>query len=438
LPQVDVNIPGEQGTLPILYPFLDGKFDVLNKIISHSSYDPTFNSIMVSGFHLPKLEDYLTIQGKSGDINLINAYEESKLFGLKFDLDGCIPLSNLSTHEYGCLTFDGYFNAMGIIAVNDSYNQFYSKVVSESMIPSWASQAFVNVKESLHFSASVFDPGAYYDRVKRGEAVIIPSGWDDHSIAFVFHKDTLYRCNRGDESDSIHGIEEFKITKPENINVKLIDFMIEAEGEPHYLQHELINILGLQKIGMVENPTQVAGNCVWTSLETAVEAAFISNFLELGVDHHMAHQLAKNSFLVWEEYDLTTTLKEVIDHKDVFIAAEIYDDLLIRSLEMHHDPLNVNDIQRGIFALNALNNKDFFEMTKGDKTVTQEYLDFLKACDDYQKVMPASTIDLNDVIADTFINTFEQVFASSTPSASVMMMNNMLHALVPESTEHYI
>lgn len=487
VPQVDVNIPGEQGTLPILYPFIDGKFDILNKILNHSSYDATFNSIMVSGFNLPKLEEYLMIHGKPGDINLINAYEESKLFGLKFDLDGCMPLNTLSTHEYGCLTFDGYFNAMGIIAINDSYNQFYSNVISQSTIPTWASQAFVNVKESLHFSASVFDPAAYYDKHKRGDAVIIPSGWDDHSIAFVIHKDTLYRCNRGDESDSIHGIEEFKITKPENINVTLIDFMIGAEGESHYLQHELINILGLQKIGMVENPTQIAGNCVWTSLETAVEAAFISNFLDLGIDSNTAHQVAKSTFLVWEEYDLTTTLKRIIDHKDTFIAAEVYDDLLIRSFEMHHDPFNVNDVQRGIFALNELDNKDFFKqfdqeigrlvhkfdpqqadkisymnaysstyydyvmswtdifnyrMTKEDKQQAKEYLDFLKACDDYQKEMPLSTINFNEVITNGFVNTVESLFEPNIPynviPTPMAMMSNMLQALVPESIEHYI
>jgi|GEM_PF-3792232 len=420
-PQVDVNIPSAMGSSPIWYAFTHEKYNTLNDILNHDSFDPTFNRILLRAYNLPELHDYLIHHDKLGDSNLVNIYDKSKLFGLKFDLGGCMPLNILTTHEYGCFVFDGYYKEMGVVALADSYNQFYSKVISQSLIPTWASQAFVDIKESLIFSASTFEPASYYNKMMRGEMVIIPSGWDKHSITFVIHNDSLYRCNRGDESDRIHGIEEFKITKLSNLNIELIDHMLSSEGTSKFLQYGLIDILGLQKIGMVENPTQLAGNCVWTSLETSVEAAFISHFLNLGIEKDGAHQIAKESFLVWEEFDLTYTLKEVIDHKDVYKAADIYDDLLIRSLETHHDPLNEYDVQRGIFVLNELDNK----------TVVIEYPDFSKACANYPSVASSLSIDNNVVLDNSFIEAFEQVFA---PYALI----DINHALLLESTEHFM
>lgn len=484
-PYIDVNIPSIAGHPPILYAYLIEQNEIIDKIISHPSYDPTFNRVLLSTYNFPKLDNYLVNHGKSGDENVINAYKGFKLFGLKYDLDGCMPLTKLQTHQLECLDHAGYFNDLGAAAMVDSYNQFYSKVIAESMIPTWANQAFVNVQESLNFSATVFDPKAYYDKIMRGELVIVPSGWDGHSISFVFHNDRLYRSNRGEHSDEIHGIDEFIITKPANLTVGLIDFMLQGQGDSTPLQFELIEILGLQKIGMVENPTQIAGNCVWTSLETAVEAAFISSFKNLNIDDYSSHTYAKQSFLIWEEYDLTYTLKEVIDHKQTYIAADVYDDMLIRALETHHDPKNEHEIQRGVLALNELSNKavsDTFynyigywvqkydpyntygisymkpyashysysnwQMTPEQKKYAKEYLDFLKACDDYQKTLTSQSININDVLGDSIIDGFDSIFPRTLPTPikepSLFVPNTPLvpeiipQNLFAQSNEHFM
>ncbi len=482
VPQIDVNTPSTQGATPIWRAFVDDKFDVLNKIINHPSFDPTFTRILLNEYNLSDISKYLIAQGKIGDATLVNAYDESKVFGLKFDLDGCMPFDNIISHDFDCFSFEGYYRKQGAIALADSYNQFYFNVIEKSELPSWASQAFVSVKEAVDFAANVFDPATYYDKVKRGELVIIPSGWERHAISFVIDKDTLYRCNRGDESDGIHGIEEFKITKSSNLNIELISQMLNWQGESKYLQYDLIDILGLEKIGMVENPEQITGNCSWTSLETSVEAAFVSTFMTLGLDNSTAHQIAKQSFIQWEEFDLTYTLKDVIDHKEMFIAANIYDDLLIRALETHHNPNNEHDVQRGFFSLNELNNEAVFEkfdqdigqmvnkyapfqvsqisfmdaysasyydylmsgldfnnhrMTKDEKLFAQEYLDFIKACDNYKSKVASLPMDIHDIIMNSFIDGVEAVFSPSVPTSPAMMMNNhLVTLLVPESTEY--
>jgi hypothetical protein len=424
VPGIDVNIPAANGATPIWYAFEYGNAALLNKIMNHSSFDPTFTQMLLKEYNLLELSGYLVSQGKGGDVTLVNAYSESKLFGLKFDLGGCMPLDNFLKHEYECFSFDGYYRNKGAIVLADSYNQFYSNVIENSEIPSWAGQAFISVKEAVDFSASIFDPAAYYEKMKRGELLIIPSGWEEHAITFVINKDTLYRCNRGDESDGIHGIEEFKITKLSNFNVELIEQMLNWQGESHYLQYDLIDILGLEKIGMVENPAQAAGNCVWTSLETSVEAAFISTFKELGIDNNTAHQLAKQSFIEWEEFDLTYTLKKVIDQKEMFIAADIYDDLLIRALEAHHNPNNEYDVQRGLFSLNELNSEVEFAL------VNQP---FVAACNEYKSKIATLPIDINDVMMNSFIDGFEAVFSPSIPTSPVMILNHTM-----ESTEHIL
>jgi hypothetical protein len=333
------------------------------------------------------------------------------------------------------------------------------------------------VNEAVNFSANIYDPSAYYSKINHGDLVIIPSGWDGHSIVFVVHGNQLYRCNRGDMSDGIHGVEEFIISKPENLTVDLIDYMLAAEGTSKYLQFDIIDILGLQKTGEIVNPTQITGNCVWTSLETGIEASFVTTFMGQGLSSDLAHRLAKDSFLVWEEYDLTSTLVEVIDNKDVYIQTELYDDLLIGALGTHHDSQNEGDVQRAIMIIDELDVPIVFErfnqdigdimykydpqayshiapmksdsfsyfdcfvswfdvfhlrLTKSEYQTAKEYIDFFQACDNYMKTANMTAISIHDVVDATYSHDLEQVFRHVEPMPTLMTQPLIMDPLILE------
>ncbi|MGD9590968.1 MAG: ankyrin repeat domain-containing protein, partial [Candidatus Berkiella sp.] len=321
-PSVDVNIPNNYGLAPAYFAHKYNRLPMLDSIIKHPTFDLEFNLVIVNDLEKYEYKNYLHSINTSS-LPFLDAYQQAKLFAMKYEFNECLTFKHVDNHHFHCFEMKGYANRLGAIGMADSFGNFYDIIVSNSHLPSWAQSAFVSVNEALEFCATIFEPSVYYQRYQLGELVIIPSGWDRHSIVFVVCDDKLYRCNRGDMSDGVHGIEEFVITKPDKFTVNVFDHMLQASGTPDYLQNQIIDILGLQKIGEVVNPTQIMGNCVWTSLEAGLEASLLSNFLNSGVENSEAHLLAKQSFSVWEEFDLSYTLKTAIDNVDVLNYYEI-------------------------------------------------------------------------------------------------------------------
>ncbi len=481
IPTIDVNIPNHEGLTPVYFAFTDKQWDVLESILTHPNYDATFNNIALSVFDLNALHNYLDQHVNDPHPDILEAFHIAKLFGFKFDFNGCLPLTQLhDTHQHACFPYGGYSNRLGAYAMADSYHQFFDTIINDSHIPLWAYQAFVTVNDSLTFSANIFDPKSYYNKIVLGETVIVPTGWDGHSIVFVFHQDKLYRCNRGENSDGIHGIEEFIISKPTNLTESMISHMLTIKGTPQYLQYDIIDILGLQKVGEIENPTQIAGNCVWTSLEAGLEASLLANFMYQGVDSHTAHKLAKDSYNLWKEFDLTYTLKDAIEHQELLLENEIYDDILIKMLENHHNPTTELDIQNAIVALYELDKPSVFEtfdqeigqilikynphssntisymqmytpsysdyltywlskspLTLQEQIKAKEYYDFLKACDDYQQKNGHTVINLDEIINVSFSNSLDNLFnnilsdTTQTASFKPSPVTPFLSTLIP-------
>ena len=441
---VDVNLPSNYGLTPLILAYLDDEWQTIDSIINHPTYDATFNYLILADKAAYDLLCYLEAQEKQGDLDIIEAFEAVKLLGLRYELDGEFSFSN---YDMLVFEFEGYGNQQGINAFNHAYQDYYDNIISHAVLPDWAGHVFATVYESIAFSAATFDAEAYLSRYLDHNPVLIPSGWDEHSIEFVLHGDRLYRCNRGYLGDEKYGIEEFIITKPENITADLIDFMLAANGSPDFLQHDLINVLGLEKVGQVETQPQLVGNCVWASLEAGFEALLITSLLETGLDSDSAHLLAKQNYLIWENYDLMLGLNELIQYEDILIENELYDNLLLQVLESSHDAANVYDVEKGKLILDILTepehyslfdqaigqyvnqydlfsfqqisymeeyetdlgNWDWLMNTTGAHALTlpadiyekgNEYYQFLLACDSYDTSLNQTVLSLNDLFAD--------------------------------------
>lgn len=448
MPSVDVNIPVNE--IPPIY--ISDDLKNIEKIVKHPSFDPTYNLVLLDSTSQINLKNIIHANHSNIDQGIIDSYHQAKILGMKLDYDGCFNFKNLNDHQYSCFDFEGYSNEAGVKAFSNSYNYFLNHVISLTNIPSWSFEAFTIIQSSLNFAATVTDPDMYLSKIQSGDLVIIPSGWDEHSICFVIHNNKLYRCNRGDQSDGVHGIEEFIITKQEGLTHKLVQQMLEAKGEPDLFHKDVLDILGLQKIGEIENPEQTAGNCVWTSLEAALEASFVDLFMQNELDSPIAHYYGKQVFHLWEEYDQLMEIVNLIEHKDVLVKSEIYDDLLIKALQYNHQADNPFDVQKGSIILSQINEpifNDAFKLEIGDKVNlfypgyynnisyisdyqpasyydyakswvyymssksknefnhAKEYYDFLVACDNFREKNELSVIDLRDVINDSAIQSLE-------------------------------
>ena len=366
LPSVNVNLPMNDvmekfsGIAPIMFMIMDNKYTIIETLKAHPTFDAEFNTALIekAGFI-----DYLNAHPLINHSDVLDAFHFAREFGHKFDIGGCYTMAAFQAYPPQCFSFEGDFNEIAVQYLVNAYDPFYHEVILQSQLPPWGAMAYQQVYDAIHFTAehTNFIAEDYYQRAISGEMVIIPSGWAAHSIYFVIDGDRLYRANRGDLSDGIIGIDEFRITQPDHLSPYIISYMLIAEGEPDFLQEDMVDMLGLSLLGQVETPSQQVGNCAWTSAETAVEAAFISSFINQGIDSEDAYSLAKGTFLLWEDYDMSHALIYLIEESALFIEQGIYDDLLINAITAHHDASNAGDVYRGVVILDQLSEPTVME-----------------------------------------------------------------------------
>lgn len=374
LDNVNVNIASFDGLSPLILSYADGKWEIVESITNHPTFDPTLNHILMLGSELDELVDYLNDKGLVGDLDILAAITEIKLLGLRYEFDGGFELNALSEYQLEPFGFEGYGNWSGIKAFARAYADYIAEVVGENKLPSWANELLLRMNDVFQHSASTKDPNDFYAKYLAGEPVLLTSGWDEHSISFVLHEDKLYRCNRGELGHDLYGVQAFLITEPENITVELFDIMLEAVGTPDYLQYDIIPLLGLVEVGGIEIPHQIVGNCVWASLEAAQQALSVSILLDMGVPWDDAITITQQSHDNWKQFDLEYSLNKVIQLQDILTENQIYDDLLIRVLDEHHDANDQHEIQRGVMILNEITQPELYDVF--DESIGQHLVQY--------------------------------------------------------------
>lgn len=360
--ELDVNLGDTDFLTPLEMSFYLDHKGLVDPIIQHGSFDVNYACLLLAGSELTELYDYLLMQDFEIDFDLIEAFLSVKLLGLRFEYDDCFTLSQLDDYQQQCFSFEGYGNLSGKQAFSYSYESFFDAIVSESELPDWVHHVFSLVGDVMHFAAATQDPQAYVDEYHKNQPVLVVSGWDGHSISFVLYGDLLYRCNRGELAHDTHGVEIFHISNSDAINYELINIMLKAEGDPEFLSNELIELLSLSKLGGFEIPHQIVGNCVWANLEGGLEALIHASLVQQGVDMQTALILAEQSYELWQEYDHHLAITDVISHADILMENNLFDDLLLRVLDDHHDAANPYDVILGQSILETLVQPDHYEV----------------------------------------------------------------------------
>tara|TARA_R110002110_G_scaffold415856_1_gene658391 strand:- start:33822 stop:35645 length:1824 start_codon:yes stop_codon:yes gene_type:complete len=410
LPEVDVNIASYDEFTPLLESYFYGNEQTTSAIIQHPTFDSTYNILMISEYYDDEFLQDMKNLGVYADEDIIEAFHLAKLLGHRYDLGGTFSFANLD-YSANYFSYEGYSNNLSVAEFTRSYEYFLSHVVLTSTVPSWANEALISALDALQFQDSNTDAALFHERFVSGQSVILASGWNGHAVEIVLHQDRLYRCNRGDQSDGVHGIEEFMITKPNNLTLEILDIILEASGPPTFLQHDLVEILGLEKIGEIENPEQIAGNCTWTSLEAGLEALILTNLLENSIDADTAHSFAKQAFELWEEFDMTHGLEEFISHSDILIGNSFYDELLADIFNTLDTTQSEFDFSRQAIIYDELLKPEFSDLY--DELVGQYVEQYVPLYDSiYDNYMENTSIEHADYIAGKhyyeFINAYNE------------------------------
>lgn len=471
---VDVNVPSIKRKTILEFAFDQGYFDDVEQIMTHPSFDPNYYQIIARESESVGFYEYF--KSKNFDTNplILETFEQARLFGFQYDFKGCFKLDGLMDHQFNCFRFEASSKTRGVERFFEDFNLYFESIVSQVALPDWAFSAFNHVLLALKFAMTDFEPLHYYEKIVQGDLVYMPSGWFRHAVDFVFYQDTFYRCNRGKHSDGIHGIEIFQITKMDSLDLALVHKLMKEEFQPEFIQTHLVDILGLVKIGDVVNPKQVAGNCRWTSMEAGLEASLIAAFVNEGLPFNDAQALAKRNFNTWETFDLDRKFKDVLDHKGTLLEQGIYDDLLVKILTYHHNPLDENNLKRGVHIFHELVEPSVFEafdalfgrlilqyapnahheinylapyrsihpqqprmmLTQKETNLADKLFQFMKACQDYEQInqFSSDSLQMEDIFnsailsLETLFPTIDNALAARSDNITAVYTGVSLHS----------
>ena len=359
-PQVNVNINDNYGYSALALAYLDEQHAMIKDIIHHPSFDATFNIIQAVDGAMPELKNIIEAEGLYADPIIYNAWHEMKLYGLRYDFNSTFTLEQYTPYN-AVFNYEGYTNEYGIIDFHAAVLDYYETIALNEKLPAKTHEAYAAAIESLSLSSDLVSAQQFYEQWQSGEAILLTSGWDGHSIVFVIQEDRLYRCNRGEYSYENQAIQEFIIHNTDAFSPDIIEILLEGAGSSYYCQHELIDILQLEQTGYIEMPMQIAGNCVWTSLEAGLYSLFKTHFVSLGFDNDHATEQAQQLFDSWENHDLINSLNHIKNQSDFYIEQHVYDDMLINALQTHHDSNSPTDRQIAQIVISEIFGNDLLQ-----------------------------------------------------------------------------
>jgi hypothetical protein len=319
-----------------------------NKVVAHSIvHHPEFDgdSVAYRAFAANKLDILNYLQSEDINMPMTKTMLIAKMLAHRFSLDGEIKL-NIDSREF-YIELEGHHNKITTLECYLSFKEYVENLKKLPTLPEYY-EAYLRTLEALQFAAHEnINSKLYMDKLYETYLsevpfpLFIPSGWEGHAVGIVIYGDTLYKCNRGEGSDSEHGIVAYNIGNFQGFDAALFDALLTSQGSSDFIQVELDEILNLTEIGRYDAAPQTVGNCAWYSIIESVHAILLAQVGPL---------VAGNIYKDWQDFDLTNSLAQ-LQSIGTDSANEVLDTILTDILLSQHDAKDSNHIER---ALNIL------------------------------------------------------------------------------------
>ena len=154
------------------------------------------------------------------------------------------------------------------------------------------------------------------EKIKRGETVIFPTGWEGHATMLVFAKNHVYKCNRGEGSKGSSGIAIYEMTKTdylEEVLQALRDGADKPENKKLFTQ-DMDPLLGLVPLVCFSMKPQKVGNCSKASNNAAFLAILFEEALHICGDPYQAGIYAKKVYKAYTHQHRISVLSKELEN----------------------------------------------------------------------------------------------------------------------------
>jgi len=360
LPDIQVNLESAFSTKLSVYEvaLFTGHEDIAKLVVAHPSFNG--DSAAINSIIFNTNLAYQFLEENHVEKPYADTWVLLKLTGHRYDLYGEVHVSapyydtvSLTGLENNFTTSEIYQSLVTYIADQSSKIEVLPPIL-EHLVDTYALANDVSKSPEERYEVYL----SLNEQLGKN-TLLIPSGWSQHSICVVLHDTQLYICNRGYGSDQAHGIVEYEITHPEMITPALLDTLYDPFLQTKdFIMEEIYSSLGLIELNCFEMPIQVVGNCAWTSTEAGIYATLIAEYQDYDYSPEEAASLAYDFYQNWVEFDYSYGIDSVISQHQILEELQVYDCLLEKILDCHHDGSNPVEVQLALSILVELDDPE--------------------------------------------------------------------------------
>lgn len=331
---------------------------IANAVIHHPQFDGDL--VAFRAFNLKQIDVLNFLVSHQVNMPMTKTLLTAKMLAHRFSVEGEVNI--FPEGKSLSISLEGHFNQMTAVESYLSFQAYVDYLKKQPQLPIYF-EAYTHTLEALQFAAtSGTNAKAYldkfYENLLSDHAVplFVPTGWSGHAVGIVIIDNILYKCNRGQGSDSVHGIVAYKIGNLQAFDATLFDKLLMGEGSSYFLQSEIDTLLDLTEIERFEASPQTVGNCAWFSTIESIHAILIAEFTKLATDHQQGEMLAHQIYSDWQNFDLNYSLSHLQETPHTPEQQTMLSDVLCKILFLQHDANDANHIDRAIHILKNVDN----------------------------------------------------------------------------------
>lgn len=241
----------------------------------------------------------------------------AKLIGHGFELEGRVDIVN-PKNIFIEVELEGFYLSFTLEIIANALIEFKNNFSAKKMRKYFAKleviiYALQTAIELIRLQHYLIDTKQFLDQINAlldHEPLILPISFGGHAITLIKFWDWLIRCDRGEYGKNNGSVIYYKIQHQPRLTKSFCRKLLYQRQHPEFINHGLVEYLGLKPQSVLNLPIQKTGNCSWANVEAAIPAMmFLLLQEETGSKNNRNHEEESLNFCyAWREWNKNRSL----------------------------------------------------------------------------------------------------------------------------------
>ncbi|MCW5588358.1 MAG: ankyrin repeat domain-containing protein [Legionellales bacterium] len=387
-----VNQQDMAGNTALHWATDNSNLELTTLLLQHQANPNIFNLGAQSPLVKPVLREHKELKNllyqHGGDLKFAQDFINAKLIAHRFELTGTTYIVD-PNNVFIEMELEGFFLEFTLNIIRQSLERYQNNFAARHMRLFFdnlkiITQALAIAAELIRYQQYAMDRQPLYQRIQQllqNNPLIIPFSYEGHAVGAVKFNQWLAICDRGEMSKKLGSVNIYRITQPNALTPDFYHTIFYEKLSKSFMEKQLYQILGLQKIADLPLSSQITGNCSWANIEALIPTLLfmlaLKNQQHNVLDIESEKQAALNFYRHWVEWDKDIALGECVNSFQYSSPAaraskvELLAMIIAQQLK-YNEP---HDIERAELMMPVLTHPDYSYVIKAYLKVFQQHPD---------------------------------------------------------------